>query len=522
MMVYYDSEADYLSPERHQKPLGYHIITSVTPTGGQQLGAVSSGVNPTASTMHTNDNTNANAKNNRISSSSASAMKLMNAEQEYVLETLEEKTYYLKFSQSSGFLIAAQRAIGVYLTDYQDLTEPQLKLAICLCHIGYIDISIQLLHTLAYDTSPGAEYLYHLGTAYLVNNNFDDAIIVLQECLDIQHDHILALINLATAFYCTNQMDLSKTLLESALSLEPSNIDAANNLTLLYAQSGSKDDFELAEFKIKYAITCRREEPRLYLTYAEILMSVNEIERAIDILFQGLKAVPSHESSELNMQIGALFFLKNDDKTEAIEYFQVAIGINPRNLQARELLQEALLIRENAVSTKEAIFLANERNREEKSLHTNIVSSILKHTGDSSSMSFDTSGKGDVDTCVLQGMLEKKSGSGSKGHGDGVWQELYFELNGHRLKWFLSGTEFTKHKNISEKGGSDHWDAHEEVTHILIKDILSISKVPGDLLQFDIEMTNGCTYELKSKSEHDTNTWLDALQSQRVLNSKKS
>ena len=407
MMLYYDSEADYL--ERCQKPLGYHIITSITPAP-QSQSATSTTTTATAAVAAATSTSNIGS-----TSGSVSIVSLMTTEQEYILETLEDKTFYLKFSQSSGFLIASQRAISVYFTEYQDLMEPQLKLAICLSHIGYIDISIQLLQTLAYVSSPGAESLYHLGTAYLVNNDFADAIVVLQECLDARHDHVLALINLATAFYCTNSMDLSKSLYESALSLEPSNIEAANNLTLLYAQSGSKSDFDIAEFKITYAITCRRDEPRLYLTYAEILMSVNDIDRAIDILFQGLKAVPSQESSDLNMQIGKLFFLKNTDKTEAIEYYQVAIGINPRNLQARQLLQEALLSRENSVSAQEALFYAKERHREEQSSHSSIVSSILKHTADTSA-SFssasvtdtDTAGKSGPDACVLQGMLERE------------------------------------------------------------------------------------------------------------------
>jgi tetratricopeptide (TPR) repeat protein len=404
--------------------------------------------------------------------------------------------------------------------------DPSLQLPICLSHIGFLDLTIQLLSALAYNKSPlNAEYLYQLGTAHLVNNDFAEAIAILQECLDIQSDHILCVINLATAFYCTDNMDHAKSLYECALSLEPSNIEAANNIALLSAQSGTKSEFELAEFKIKYAITCRSVESRLYLTYAEILMSVNDVDRAIDILFQGLKEVPYQESSDLNLKIGELFFLKNYDKTEAIEYYQLAIDINPRNLKARQLLQEALLIRENTVSDKESQFYEEERNRRPQSSQTHVMSSILKHSEGRNPLS----GAGitsstqapalraplpDPNMCILQGMLEKEMQQGR-----GAYHEMYFELNGIALQWFLGGAEFTKNREYSSGHSQDSGERkdHMSPTSIPISDIVSISKVPGDSsFGFDIEVSNGYIHKFKSKSEHDTNTWLDALQLQCV------
>ena len=484
MMLYYYSEEDYLNPEKCQKPLGYHIITSIAPSGKSM--------------------SNANAliaSNATNSTTSITISKVLSKDMEYVLETLEEKTFYLKFSQSCGFFSAAQGAISIYLTEYQDAMDSQLKLAICLSHNGCIELAIQLLQSLAYGANPSTEALFHLGTAYLVNNDFDDAVVAFQACLDVKSDHIQALINLATTFYCTNDMEHAKSLYESALGLEPSNIEAANNLALLYAQCGTKDELELAEFKIKYAITCSREDPRLYLTYAEILMSVNDIERAIDILFQGLKDVPTQESSDLNMKIGELLFLKNAEKSEAIEYFQEAIGIDPRNLKARELLEEALLAREDIISAQEDEFFAKERSREGQNMHSNIVSSMLKHTKDNSESSGTNE---DQRACFLQGMLEKKHTNSE------AWHEMYFELSDDYLRWFLSGKEFTQ----SKVSGDDNDKNTKNVTKLEVSNMSSISKVSGSMFQFMIKMSNGDMHYFKTNSEHDTKVWLDALQNQ--------
>lgn len=470
VMLYYRCEADYINPEKCHDPLGYHIITSISPVNDKVF-AGAGGVS---------------------SSTSAVTSKMMSENYEYVVETLEEKTFYLKFSFTSGFFNAAQRAISVYLTEYREVAEPPLQLAICLSHIGYIDLSIQLLQNFVRRTdSKNVEGLYHLGTALLINNNFVDAINVLQECLDAKNDHTQAMINLATALYCTDSLDHARSLYESALRLEPSNVEAANNLTLLHAQNGTNSELELAEFKIKYAITCRNDEPQLYLTYAEVLMSVNDLDRAIDILFQGLKAVRTQDSSNLNLKLGELFFLKNQDKSEAIEYFQHAIGINPKNMKARQLLEEALIMREDAVTTQESQLLKHQHDQLKSQSTT--LHAVDEH---SNKQEFDSINS---DIVILKGMLEKNNPEEG-----GEWRTQYCELSRQKLQWFLSGSEYAKMKDPSM------------LTHILISDIRSISKVANSSFQFDIDVAGGDTYSFRSTSEHDTNTWLDTLQIQRV------
>jgi hypothetical protein len=96
-------------------------------------------------------------------------------------------------------------------------------------------------------------------------------------------------------------------------------------------------------------------------------------------------------------------------------------------------------------------------------------------------------------------MLEKKNPEEG-----GEWRTQYCELSRQKLQWFLSGSEYAKMKDPSM------------LTHILISDIRSISKVANSSFQFDIDVAEGDTYSFRSTSEHDTNTWLDTLQIQRV------
>jgi hypothetical protein len=148
-------------------------------------------------------------------------------------------------------------------------------------------------------------------------------------------------------------------------------------------------------------------------------------------------------------------------------------------------------MREDAVTTQESQLLKHQHDQLKSQSTT--LHAVDEH---SNQQEFDSINS---DIVILKGMLEKKNPEEG-----GEWRTQYCELSRQKLQWFLSGSEYAKMKDPSM------------LTHILISDIRSISKVANSSFQFDIDVAEGDTYSFRSTSEHDTNTWLDTLQIQRV------
>eukprot|EP00603_Paraphysomonas_imperforata_P014689 CAMPEP_0114461780 /NCGR_PEP_ID=MMETSP0104-20121206/6464_1 /TAXON_ID=37642 ORGANISM="Paraphysomonas imperforata, Strain PA2" /NCGR_SAMPLE_ID=MMETSP0104 /ASSEMBLY_ACC=CAM_ASM_000202 /LENGTH=345 /DNA_ID=CAMNT_0001634587 /DNA_START=47 /DNA_END=1084 /DNA_ORIENTATION=- len=235
----------------------------------------------------------------------------------------QDSTFFDALQQAAEFSASSE-----HITKYAG--HKTLQQAISLSQAGFIQECISILTTLVATKKVEATaqrqatsqhdlflYLYHLGTAHLVNDNYLVSSQCLQQAVNIQRNNerdsvllrqsdvsytsssditlmVECMANLSSALYFSGETDQAIHVLEEALLVDPKCVTILNNMVVLLSNDTSGDAIDRADVYMQRALQIQRSDPRLYITYADFMLSVqNKAPRLVtEFLFESLDAVP--------------------------------------------------------------------------------------------------------------------------------------------------------------------------------------------------------------------------------------
>ena len=318
-------------------------------------------------------------------------------------------------------------------------------------------------------------YLYHLGTAYLVNQQVNEAIqcfkLVVDDFKVSERDSLLrqstyrgsfdemntsvlvpCMINLSTALHFFGDNSGGLEVLEEAITIEPSNVDVLNNIVVLLSYDTTPEAYNVAERYMQRALKLHKTNPRLYITYSDFVIKIKKrpLSVALNILFDGLEEVSPQDSCLLYIHIGELLAgsTSKEEQYEAVDYFELAVNSDPQNSRALAMYSVALQFREdcekeNAMRSSDETFGGQIRGSDRHHrVHFNDID-VNKDDHNDDVMLLKTTRS----NYVYSGVLMKKSGTLP------IWQERYCQINKSTnvLEWFASERDANKRVNMKNK-----------------------------------------------------------------------
>jgi tetratricopeptide (TPR) repeat protein len=180
---------------------------------------------------------------------------------------------------------------------------------------------------------PTAIDLEVIGSDYFLLEDYTSADKWLTQSVERDAKNPLALYLLGRTKYNEQQFDQAVHYLAECLKLDPRNVKAENNLGLAYERLGRTDE-ALAAYRT--AITFDPDAPEPYLNLGTLLTS-NRPQDAIGYLLKAVDTAP--QDAAAHRQLGKAYLLSNQLEAAQSE-LEKAVGLDPQNGPAHFLLAE--------------------------------------------------------------------------------------------------------------------------------------------------------------------------------------
>lgn len=165
---------------------------------------------------------------------------------------------------------------------------------------GRLDTALETYERAGRLDPQSAEVQFNIGTTLAMKGQFQEAVTRLKEAARMDPASAEIWTNLGNAYLDWGQPAAARQSLERALQLDPKSALVHNSLGTLYGRQGSLD-------------------------------------RALEELQSAIRLQPDYESAYLNLGI---LYLKKQERRKAIEMFRKVRELNPRNADARRMLEQ--------------------------------------------------------------------------------------------------------------------------------------------------------------------------------------
>lgn len=161
-----------------------------------------------------------------------------------------------------------------------------------------------------------------LGTAYLSENNPEDAIIALEEATKLNPRNATAWEKLALAYYAKGAFEKSEKAFKKALRFEPEKAEIHNNYGLILLKEGRVDD-AVAHFNLALADLSYRNTALVLNNLGQAYYQQKNYEASITVLTQAVNRAPNLCQARFNRGISYRSLQKDElalnDFNEVIE-----------------------------------------------------------------------------------------------------------------------------------------------------------------------------------------------------------
>lgn len=161
---------------------------------------------------------------------------------------------------------------------------------------------------------------------------YDEALAILRKALTLTDPEDAETLSdiyttIGDTHYAAGAQDSAFVKYEEAIKLNPLNMTALNNCA--YYLACENRDLDRAEQMIKMVVDERPDESTSLDTYAWVLYRKGDLEKAKEVIDKALENDPD-PSAELYEHAGDIFFTAGD-KDEAVEFWQLALEVEPDN-----------------------------------------------------------------------------------------------------------------------------------------------------------------------------------------------
>ncbi|MFM6039169.1 MAG: tetratricopeptide repeat protein [Sphaerospermopsis kisseleviana] len=183
---------------------------------------------------------------------------------------------------------------------------------------------------------PDIESLISKANNLLRHGDSKQAIIIIQQVLEVEPDNIEALKIYAESLVKLNKIKEALTIFEKALQIEPNHVSILRNYGSALFQVGNYDK---ALNILDQAVQIEPNNVKVLSTYSKVLLKIKSYEKACDIFERSLKINPD-DIIALNSYGKALAESGNYEK--ACDIFERSLKINPDNIIALTSYGKAL------------------------------------------------------------------------------------------------------------------------------------------------------------------------------------
>ena len=229
-----------------------------------------------------------------------------------------------------------QTAIRYYqrsLSIYRDNLAALVKLGICFQNLGHWELSNKSYLAALNLTPHDASLINEIGYNYFRLDNVEKASTYLQAALVERPLHSGATINLALVRFRENKPDEALGLLRQVLAREPQNVDALATVGHILANQGK---YQEAGKYVLQALKLNPKHLQARLTYAAVAL-LTKPAHARQVLQDILRDVPNQAEAAFVM---GLTYERENDRENAIRWYQKALSFDPNYKKAREKLRE--------------------------------------------------------------------------------------------------------------------------------------------------------------------------------------
>ena len=182
------------------------------------------------------------------------------------------------------------------------------------------------------DTIPNA--WNNLGLLAIREGRVSEAIPYFQHALEINRDHLIALVNLGNAYREEKQWDQARAALERAVEVAPGDPDANYSLGMVYAQL---NDSDRAYERLQMALKLRPIYPEALNNLGILYLRTQRPEKAIASFEECIRVAPTFDQSYLNL---ARVYAVEGQTAKAREVLENLISQHPDHPLARKALEE--------------------------------------------------------------------------------------------------------------------------------------------------------------------------------------
>ncbi|MGH7773014.1 MAG: tetratricopeptide repeat protein [Candidatus Binatia bacterium] len=183
---------------------------------------------------------------------------------------------------------------------------------------------------------PSAASYVNLSNALAKQGRIDEAIVNLQQALQVQPDYAVPHYSLGSLFAAQGKLEEARYNLQEAVRIDPDYAEAHNNLGNVLASQGK---FENAIQHFRKALHLSPGRSEIHFNLANALVRQGYFEEAIEHFQETLKIKPN--IAEAHYGLGALVAARGD-LGKAIDHFRQAVRIQPEFAEAHENLGRAL------------------------------------------------------------------------------------------------------------------------------------------------------------------------------------
>jgi tetratricopeptide (TPR) repeat protein len=174
---------------------------------------------------------------------------------------------------------------------------------------------------------------YNMGNYLLGQEEPGKAIASYQTALQLDHQAIMAMVNMSIAHARQGETDEAGKILLKALKLDPDNAEANFNMGLLHAEKG---DLKAAEENLRKAFTADPQMAQAAYNLC-IITARDRIEEAVSWCRKALDLRPQDANYGYTL---AFYLNQNGDKSESMKILTAILEKDPRHKDARLLLDE--------------------------------------------------------------------------------------------------------------------------------------------------------------------------------------
>ena len=187
----------------------------------------------------------------------------------------------------------------IHVVAFPASVRDPMELALGMLHSGKIRDALPILESLSRQRKDDPELFYNLGIAYSEIGEFQDAVMRLKRCIDLDPDHANALIGLGYAYQRLGQSQLAATHLQRAIKIDPTNAYAHRNLG---AVLGSGGEHAAALPHLRAARSALPDDPAMAYGLARCLNSIGgpqELQEADQLYVQIIRQFPGTQFDQL-------------------------------------------------------------------------------------------------------------------------------------------------------------------------------------------------------------------------------